>query len=179
MSKTAAQLDAEIAEALRAQEWNARTAREHAALMARRREAEQPPTRSAYEAYNDKLAAGVFHGDDRRGIDRTLTALKKTQRKLGHGAITEALAVELPRFEFLAHWLAVVTRKKVNRGPVGLLVRRHGDRWRVVSPVGGGTVVYETPDAAKLYDYVRRGELGPHLRDAEEFRALAHQRRTR
>ena len=95
---------------------------------------------------------------------------------LGRGMITEEQARALSRFEFIAHWLAVVTKKKENRGPLGLYVKHAGKRWQVVSPVGGGTVTYETADPALLFDYARRGQLGSHIRDAEEFRGLAYQR---
>lgn len=95
---------------------------------------------------------------------------------LGRGMITEEQARSLSRFEFIAHWLAAVTRKKENRGPLGLYVRRRGMMWQVVSPIGGGTVTYETMDPGLLFDYTRRGQLGRDIRDAEEFRALAHQR---
>jgi hypothetical protein len=44
----------------------------------------------------------------------------------------------------------------------------------VVSPIAGGTVVYRTTEADKLFDYVRRGELGTLVREAEEWRALAY-----
>lgn len=81
----------------------------------------------------------------------------------------------MPRYEFIAHWLVYVTKKKANRGPLGLYVRRVGKRWQIVSPIGGGTVTYETPDPALLFDYARRGQLGPDIRDAEEFRALAYE----
>ena len=94
----------------------------------------------------------------------------------GRSMITEEQARAMPRFEFIAHWLTTVTKKKENRGPLGLYVKRVGKRWQVVSPVGGGTVTYETADPALLFDYARRGQLGPHIRDAEEFRGLAYQR---
>lgn len=97
-----------------------------------------------------------------------------TKHRTGRGTITAAQAVELPRFEFLAHWLAVVTRKKANRGPLGKQVKRVGALWKIVYP--NGLVEYETAEADRLIDYARRGELGPHIRDAEEFRILAHQR---
>lgn len=87
--------------------------------------------------------------------------------------LTGELARTLPRFEFIAHWLAVVTRKKENRGPLGLYVKRVGKRWQVVSPIGGGTVMFETTDPALLFDYARRGQLGHEIRRAEEFRILA------
>ncbi len=90
--------------------------------------------------------------------------------------LTEALAREMPRFEFIAHWLAVVTKKKDARGPLGLYVLRRGKRWQVVSPVGGGTVTFQTTDPARLFDYARRGQLGSHIRDAEDFRILAYER---
>jgi hypothetical protein len=101
---------------------------------------------------------------------------KRSKSPLGRNVITEEQAREMPRFEFIAHWLAVVTRKKANRGPLGLYVRRVGKRWQVVSPVGGGTVTYQATDPALLFDYARRGQLGTHIRDAEDFRVLAHQR---
>ena len=94
---------------------------------------------------------------------------------LGRGTITEEQARSMPRFEFIAHWLVVVTRKKDNRGPLGLYVKRSGKRWQIVSPVGGGTVTYQTTDPALLFDYARRGQLGTHIRDAEDFRGLAFQ----
>lgn len=101
---------------------------------------------------------------------------KPVKFALGRGAITEELARALPRFAFIAHWLAVVTRKKENRGPLGLYVKRAGKRWQIVSTIGGGTVTFETTDPAVLFDYARRGQLGPHIRDAEEFRGLAYER---
>lgn len=104
------------------------------------------------------------------------TPPKKSKQMLGRFVITEAQARQLPRFEFIAHWLAVVTRKKVNRGPLGLYVKRVGKRWQVVSPIGGGTVTYETTDPALLFDYAWRGQLGGDIRDAEEFRLLAFER---
>jgi hypothetical protein len=99
-----------------------------------------------------------------------------TKTTLGRGEINEEQARTLPRFDFIAHWLAVVTRKKENRGSLGLYVRRAGKRWQVVSPVGGGTVTYETTDPALLFDYARRGQLGSEIRRAEEFRGMAHER---
>lgn len=89
--------------------------------------------------------------------------------------LTGELARALPRFEFIAHWLAVVTKKKENRGPLGLYVKHVGKRWQVVSPIGGGTVMFETTDPALLFDYARRGQLGREIRNAEEFRILAHE----
>jgi hypothetical protein len=107
-----------------------------------------------------------------RGAGVAAIATRKSPRR--GWDLTEELARALPRFEFIAHWLAVVTRKKGSRGPLGLYVRRAGKRWQIVSPVGGGTVTYETTDPALLFDYARRGQLGRDIRDAEEFRGLAH-----
>ena len=99
------------------------------------------------------------------------------KKSLGRNVITEEQARAMPRFDFIAHWLAVVTKNKENREIAhGKRVRRVGKRWQVVSPIGGGTVEYETPDADRLFDYARRGPLGWHIRNAEEFRALSHQR---
>jgi hypothetical protein len=89
--------------------------------------------------------------------------------------LTGELVRTMPRFEFIAHWLAVVTKKKENRGPLGLYVRHVGKKWQVVSPIAGGTVTYETNDPALLFDYARRGQLGSEIRNADEFRALAYE----
>lgn len=88
-------------------------------------------------------------------------------------AITGELARAMPRFEFIAFWLATVTRKKSNRGPLGLYVRKIGKQWRVISPIAGGTVIYTTPSPDLLYDFVRRTQLGPEVQKAEHFRVEA------
>ena len=129
---------------------------------------------ATFRADDDELVA-LARAELARGTSPPAAAQAK-KPTLGRGMITEELARELPRFEFIAHWLAVVTKKKENRGPLGLYVKRSGKRWQVVSPVGGGTVTYETADPALLFDYARRGQLGPHIRDAEDFRGLAYQR---
>lgn len=87
--------------------------------------------------------------------------------------ITGELARSMSRYEFIANWLVVVTKKKENRGPLGYHVRKIGRQWRIYSPVGGGTIVYATSDPALLFDYARRTQLGPHIRDAESFRGDA------
>ena len=98
--------------------------------------------------------------------------------RLGQGPITAEQARERPRFDFIAHWLAVVTRRKDGRDLAqGKRVRRANGRWQIVYP--NGLVEYETPDADRLFDYARRGSLGRHIRDAEEFRVLAHQEQRR
>jgi hypothetical protein len=123
---------------------------------------------------NDDMLVALARAELARGASTAPVPLKKPV--LGRGMITEELARELPRFEFIAHWLAVVTKKKQNRGPLGLYVKRLGKRWQIVSPIGGGTVTFETTDPALLFDYARRGQLGRDIRDAEEFRGLAHER---
>jgi len=105
--------------------------------------------------------------------DPVAPSISRPQRGLD---LTGELARALPRFEFIAHWLAVVTKKKENRGPLGLYVRRVGKKWQVVSPIGGGTVTFETTGPALLFDYARRGQLASHIRDAEDFRILAHEK---
>jgi hypothetical protein len=85
--------------------------------------------------------------------------------------ITPALAVSMPRFEFIALWLLVHTRKKSERGPLGYQVQHVGGVYKVVSPIGG--VVYQTPDADRLFDVARRGELGSLTRRADAFREEA------
>lgn len=107
---------------------------------------------------------------------RSHTTIKKSP--LGRNVITEEQARELPRFEFIAHWLKIVTLKKENRGLAqGKRVKRVDGRWQVVS--ANGAVEYETPDADRLFDYARRGPLGWHIRNAEAFRVLAYERASR
>jgi hypothetical protein len=89
--------------------------------------------------------------------------------------ITEEQARTMPRFEFIAHWLEAVTRRKEGRALTqGKRVKRTRGRWQIV--YSNGLVEYETPDAALLFDYARRGPLGWHIRRAEDFRAAAHER---
>ena len=88
--------------------------------------------------------------------------------------ITADAARTMERYAFLALDLVVATRRAENRGPLGYRVRHARGEYRVVSPIAGGTVVYSTADAGKLFDFVRRGELGTLTREADEFRILAH-----
>jgi hypothetical protein len=90
--------------------------------------------------------------------------------------ITGDLARTLPRFEFIARYLVAATRKKSDRGPLGLYVRKVGKWWRIYSPVDKGTITYQTTDPALLFDYARRGQLGHYVRSAEEFRGLAFEK---
>jgi hypothetical protein len=93
----------------------------------------------------------------------------------GTYVITEEQARTMPRFEFIAHWLATVTKKKENRDLAqGRRVKHVRGQWQIVYP--SGLVEYETPDADRLFDYARRGPLGWHIRRAEDFRAEAYQR---
>jgi hypothetical protein len=80
--------------------------------------------------------------------------------------------VKLPRFEFLAAYLVMLTARKANRKYVhGYQVRRSAGQWSVIqTQVAGGTVVYTTDDASKLFDYVRRGPLGYFTREADHLR---------
>lgn len=110
-----------------------------------------------------------------REIAEALSSSPKKKVSLGRNVITEQQARTMPRFEFIAHWLAVVTRKKENRDLAqGKRVRRKRGLWQIV--YSNGLVEYETPDADRLFDYTRRGPLNWHIRHAEEFRELAHQR---
>ena len=88
--------------------------------------------------------------------------------------ITADAARSMARFDFIALFLVVLTRRREHRGRLGYAVRCARGEYRVVSPVAGGTVVYSTRDTAKLFDFVRRGELGTLVREAEEFRVLAY-----
>ena len=65
MAKTAAQLDAEIAESLRAVKWQEQIEREDRERQARLTNARPTPTQLYDERASD-LAAGVFHGEQRR-----------------------------------------------------------------------------------------------------------------
>lgn len=107
-------------------------------------------------------------------LDREVATIL-SPRALGRQSrmITGELARTMPRFEFIAGWLIYVTRKKANRGPLGLYVKRVGGEWRIYSPIGGGTITYRTHDPALLFDYARRTQLGPDIRDAETFRGEA------
>lgn len=83
--------------------------------------------------------------------------------------------VTLPRFDFIARYLALLTSRKANREYVmGYQVKRRGGKWVVIqTQVAGGTVVYSTDDTSKLFDYVRRGPLGYFTREADNLRVGA------
>ena len=121
---------------------------------------------------DDDAISALARAELSRGSSRSSSHATKARSRI---EITEEQALALPRFEFIAHWLAVVTRKKENRDLAhGKRVRRVGDRWQVVS--SNGALEYETPDADRLFDYARRGPLGWWIRKAEEFRVAAHER---
>ena len=65
MTKSAAQLEAEIAESLRAKAWQEQVDREHRERQARLARTGQTPEQ-LYEEYQSDVAAGVHHGE-RRG----------------------------------------------------------------------------------------------------------------
>jgi hypothetical protein len=88
--------------------------------------------------------------------------------------ITAENAIAMPRFEFIALWLVETTRKKSQR-PMGKHVVHTRGVYKIMSPIGGGVTEYETTDPALLFDYARRGVLGPLIRDADDFRSYAHQ----
>lgn len=90
--------------------------------------------------------------------------------------ITEELARDLPRFDFLALWLTVVSRRRSSWGPLKQRVRRRRDGTFEIVQGDHDVVVYATKDTSKLFDYARRTQLGRAIRDAEEFRVLAHDR---
>jgi hypothetical protein len=91
--------------------------------------------------------------------------------------LTAEQARTMPRFEFIAHWLEVVTRDKENRNLTqGRRVKHTNGRWQIV--YSNGFVEYETPEAEELFDYARRGPLARHIRRAEEFIILAYQETT-
>ena len=174
MTKTATQLDREIEDRDLAE--FVRGAKKYNPLQRAR-------LASAAEGILRDRGVATFRADDaelvalaRAELARGETApATQTQPKTPRRGrdLTGEIARTLPRFEFIAHWLAVVTKKKENRGPLGYYVRKVGRQWRIYSPIGGGTVVYATPDPALLFDYARRTQLGPDIRDAEEFRGDA------
>ena len=88
--------------------------------------------------------------------------------------ITGELAKRVPRFDFIAHYLVVVTAKKENRGPLGYRVRRVGGEWRVLAGETRHTIVYATREADRLYEFARRTELGHYTREADLFREEAY-----
>ena len=69
MAKTASQLDAEIADALRAKKWQDQVAREDRDRRARIAGSTGPSPEQLYEEHAADVAAGVFHGE-RRGRAR-------------------------------------------------------------------------------------------------------------
>jgi len=94
---------------------------------------------------------------------------------IDRNVITEKQALALPRFEFIGHWLEVVTRTREGRElSQGKRVKRVRGRWQIV--YSNGLVEYETSNAAMLFAFARRGPLGRLIRSAEEFRNIAHQK---
>ena len=91
--------------------------------------------------------------------------------------ITEQDALTMPRFDFIARWLVLVTKHKRNRGPLGQFVRRRGKVYEVMSGTTTPVVVYRTQDPDRLFDYARRTQLGSEIRRAEDFRTEAYMRR--
>jgi hypothetical protein len=88
----------------------------------------------------------------------------------------ETAATTLPRFTFIAEFLVSATRRKADREVVnGYQVRKVRGEYRVIwTALQGSPVMYATKDAAKLFDYVRRGRLCYFVRQAEELRVAAH-----
>ena len=85
--------------------------------------------------------------------------------------ITADAALTLPRFEFIALYLVVSTRRAEYRGPLGYRVHHADGEYRVVSLIAGGTVVYRTHDAGKRFDHVR--EAWPEHEERTLARGLA------
>ena len=84
MAKTTTQLDAEIAEALRAKQWQEQVAREDRERRARIAST-GPSPEQLYEEHQSDVAAGVFHGEHRgrarsfRKIATATEALKASE----------------------------------------------------------------------------------------------------
>ena len=87
--------------------------------------------------------------------------------------------VKLPRFEFIAEYLVMMTASKANRSYVqGYQVKKKGKKYQVLSTAthtddGKPVVVMETDNTNKLFDYVRRGPLGYFTREADNIRVDA------
>lgn len=86
--------------------------------------------------------------------------------------ITVDAALTMSRFDFIAMFLVVITRRSTRLGPLKQRVLHSKGTYRVVQGSANVTV-YETADASLLFDYVRRTQLGPVVRDAEEWRMMA------
>ena len=90
MAKTPAQLDAEIAEALRAKQWQEQVAREDRDRRARIAGTPGPSPEQLYDERAADLAAGVFHGEPRgraREFRRTPAQKKALQIALAQGHV--------------------------------------------------------------------------------------------
>ena len=81
MAKTASQLDAEIAEALRAKQWQEQVAREDRERRARIAGTPGPSPEQLYEEHQADVAAGVFHGE-RRGRARSFRKIASAAEAL-------------------------------------------------------------------------------------------------
>lgn len=81
----------------------------------------------------------------------------------------------MDRFELIATWLVMVTRRKMDREQVGgMKVARCPRGFRVTFPeVGDGRAALFTGDAAGLFEYARRTELSAQIRIVEDARAQA------
>lgn len=88
--------------------------------------------------------------------------------------ITADAACAMSRFDFIALFLVVITRRSTHLGPLKIRVLHSNGVYRVIQ--GRSRVeVYKTIDTSLLFDYVRRTQLGPVVRDAEEWRMMAHE----
>jgi hypothetical protein len=88
--------------------------------------------------------------------------------------ITAQAATTMSRFDFIALFVVVITRRGSHLGPLKQRVKHSNGVYRVTSG-SAGTVVYQTSDTSLLFDYIRRTQLGPIVRDAEDFRGLAYE----
>lgn len=123
MTKSSAQLDAEIAEALRAKKWQEQTLREDRERRARIAEAARRPSpEQLYEEHQADVAAGVFHGE-RRGHARQFRRAASAAEALrasetAKHASDDALLAPQQREAAEAHRRAARLHKS-RRGPEG------------------------------------------------------------
>lgn len=82
-------------------------------------------------------------------------------------------AKELPRFEFIMHYVARMTRKKKDRDVVEDMQLKWG-RGGWYYTVGGMPASNPTKDAGRVYDMIRRTPLNYLVRKAEDLRTDAH-----
>lgn len=112
MTKTAAQLDAEIAEALRAKQWQEQVAREDHELRTRIAGTPGPSPEQLYEEHAADVAAGVFHGE-RRGRARSFRKIASAADALNVSEAAKRLSDDV--FDATEHRAAAEAHRRAAR----------------------------------------------------------------